>query len=153
MGAGQRGHQDAAGFGLPPGVDDRATFPPTTSLIPIPGFGIDRLADGARASGCSDRMFRQTRCPVPSARGWRWGRCRTVDLVLFADLPEARGVRVGRHAFKHQGRRAIGQRAVDDIAVAGDPAHIGGAPVDIAVVVIETYFMGHRGIDKIAAVV
>jgi acyl-CoA synthetase (AMP-forming)/AMP-acid ligase II len=35
--------------------------------------------------------------------------------------------------------------------VAGDPADIGGAPEDVAVVVVEDVLMGHRGIDEVAA--
>src|SRR4029079_661680 len=43
--AGQRCDQDAAVFGLPPGIDDRATAVADDAVIPLPGFGIDRLAD------------------------------------------------------------------------------------------------------------
>src|SRR5712671_1837010 len=45
--AGDRGNQDAAGLGLPPGVDDRAAFLADIIVVPQPGFGIDRLADRA----------------------------------------------------------------------------------------------------------
>ena len=88
----------------------------------------------------------------PHQRADRGGRgVEDVDLVLVAYLPEAAGVRIGRHAFEHQRGRAIGQRSVDDIAVSGDPAHIGGAPVHIALVIIEHVLMRHRGPDEIAA--
>ena len=46
-GAGQRRDQDAAGLGLPPGVDDRAAAVADDAVVPEPGFGIDRLADRA----------------------------------------------------------------------------------------------------------
>jgi hypothetical protein len=46
-GAGQRRDQDAAGLGLPPGVDDRAAAVADHAVIPFPGFRIDRLADRA----------------------------------------------------------------------------------------------------------
>ena len=149
---GQGGHQMAAGFGLPPGVDDRAAALADDVVVPVPGFGVDRFAHGAQqCAGCTDRTFRQTRA-LAHQRADRGGRgVELVDLVLFADLPEAAGVGIGRHAFEHQRGRAIGQRAIDDIAVAGDPAHVGGAPVDVAVVVIEGDLVGHRGIDQIAA--
>ena len=50
-GAGKRGDQDAAGFGLPPGVDDRAAArSPTTLIVPLPGFRVDRFADASRAA-------------------------------------------------------------------------------------------------------
>ena len=37
---------------------------------------------------------------------------------------------VGR-ALVHDGGGAVGERSVDDVAVAGDPADVGGAPVDV----------------------
>ena len=55
------------------------------------------------------------------------------------------------NALEHQRRRAVGERAVDDVAVAGDPADVGGAPVDVAVVVVEDVLVRHRGEDEIAA--
>ena len=57
--------------------------------------------------------------------------------MLLADLPEAAGVGPGRHALEHQRGGAVGEGSVDDVAVAGDPAHVRGAPVDVALVVVE----------------
>src|SRR3546814_3073949 len=42
-----------------------------------------------------------------------------IDPMLVDDLPEAVVVGVVRHTLEHQGCRAILERAVDDIAVAG----------------------------------
>ena len=56
-----------------------------------------------------------------------------------------------RHAFEHQRGRAVGERAVDDIAVARDPADVGGTPIDFAGPVIEHLRMGHRRPEQIAA--
>jgi hypothetical protein len=58
---------------------------------------------------------------------------RGVEIVtpVVDDLPVAAGVGVGGHALEHDGRRAVGQRAVDDVAVAGDPADVGGAEEDV----------------------
>ncbi len=47
--------------------------------------------------------------------------------------------------------RAVGERAIDDVAVAGDPADVGRAPVDIAGAVIEHALVGERGPQQIAA--
>ena len=113
---------------------------PTTCHDTTPGFRIDRLADACPAGAA--RRARSWLGTGPFAfahqradRGWRG--VEDVDLVLVADLPEARKIRVVRHAFEHQRRRAVGQRAVDDVAVTGDPAHVGRAPVDVAVVIVE----------------
>ena len=59
------------------------------------------------------------------------------DLVLLDDLPEAVLLRpVGRALVDHH-RRARGERTVDDVRVAGDPADVGGAPVDVFFLQIE----------------
>src|SRR5262249_35233055 len=44
---GERRDQDAAGLGLPPGVDDRAAAVADHAVVPLPGLRIDRLADRA----------------------------------------------------------------------------------------------------------
>ena len=44
---GQRGDQDAAGFGLPPGVDDVAALLADHVVVPLPDLRVDRLADRA----------------------------------------------------------------------------------------------------------
>src|SRR5262249_43459727 len=51
----------------------------------------------------------------------------------------------------HQHRRAVGQRTVDDVAVAGHPADVGGAPVDVLVPQVEHELGRGVGADKIAA--
>ena len=59
------------------------------------------------------------------------------DLVTLDDLPEAIFARMIGRALVHHDARAVRERAVDDVAVAGDPADVGGAPVDVVVVQIE----------------
>jgi hypothetical protein len=54
-----------------------------------------------------------------------------------------------RHAFEHQRGGAIGEWSVDDVTVAGDPADIGGAPVDIVFAQVEHRFMGVGRIQQI----
>ena len=74
-----------------------------------------------------------------------------LTLCLSTTSPEARDRRIVRHALEHESRRAVGERSVDDVAVAGHPPDIRRTPVDIAVVVVEDVLVGHRRIDKIAA--
>ena len=71
--------------------------------------------------------------------------------MLVDHFPEAREARIVRDAFEHQSLGAVGHRAVDDVAVAGDPTHVGGAPVNLTVLVVEDVLMGDRGIDHVAA--
>ena len=47
-GAGQRRDENAARLRLPPGVDDGAALFADHVVVPLPGFRIDRLADGAQ---------------------------------------------------------------------------------------------------------
>ena len=82
-------------------------------------------------------------------------RCRggveDIHLVLGHHLPEAPGIGPARHAFKHQRGRAIRERAIDNIAVPGHPADIGGAPINLTITVIEDFFMRVRCPNHIAA--
>ncbi|MNM96270.1 hypothetical protein D3C81_1087390 [compost metagenome] len=151
-GAGQRGDQDAAGLGLPPGIDDRAAPLADHVVVPLPGFRVDRLADRAEQAqaGAGGLLHRPLALAHQCAqRGWRG--VEDVHLMLVDHLPEARGVRVVRYALEHQRGGAVGQRAVDDVAVPGDPADIGGAPEDVAFVVVEHVLVGHRHIQQITA--
>ena len=67
------------------------------------------------------------------------------------DRPEAVGLREIRRAFVHQAGGAVLQRAVDDVAVAGDPSDVGGAPVGVLVLQIENPFGGEVSADGISA--
>ncbi len=150
--AGQRRYQDAAGFRLPPGVDDRRALVADDIIVPKPCFRIDRLADRAEeAQRFAARSLDVAVALAHQRADRRRGRVEDVDFVLVDDLPEARRVGVVRYALEHQRRRAVGERAVENIAVPGHPADIGGAPIDIAVVIIEDVLMRHRGEDEIAA--
>ena len=131
-------NQDAARFGLPPGINDRAATVADNLVIPAPGFRIDRFADAAkqaqRRSRC--RLDRPLAFAHQRADGGRRG-IEQADLVLVDHLPEARGIRVVRHAFENHFSRTIGQRAIHDVAVAGNPADIGSAPEDIIFAQVE----------------
>ena len=150
--AGQRADQDAAGLGLPPGVDDRAAVIADHAVVPQPGLGVDRLADAAEQAQAGPRrlLHRPLALAHQAADGGRRG-VEDVDLVLVHHLPEPAGVGVGRHALEHQRGGAVRQRAIDDVGVAGDPADIGGAPVDLAGLVVEHQLMREAGPDHVAA--
>src|SRR5690606_14958316 len=78
------------------------------------------------------------------------------DLVLVDHLPEAAEVGIIGHAFEHHRDAAIGQRAIDDVAVPGDPADVGRAPIDLraavlAGAIVEHVFVRHGYPHRIAA--
>ncbi len=150
--AGERGDQNAAGLGLPPGVDNRAAALADMVVIPQPRLGVDRLADRAEdaqraPAGAADIVLALAH--QRADRGRRGVKDR--DLVLVDDLPKARRVGIVGHTLEHQRRGAVGERPVEDVAVPGHPADIGGAPINLALAVVENVFMGHRRIDEIAA--
>ncbi len=149
---GQRCDQNAAGLGLPPCVYYGAAVLADYLVIPVPGLRVDWLAHRAQqadglARGLGHRVVALAHQRADGGRS----RVVYVDLVLVADFPVPRGVRVVRHALEDQGRRAVGQRAINDIAVAGNPAAVRRAPVDVAVVIVEDVLVGHGGVDHVAA--
>ena len=136
--AGQRRDQDAAGLGLPPGIDDRAAPVADDAVIPFPSLGIDRLADRAeQPQRCARGLLHRRVARLHQRADRRRRRVEGVDLVLVDHFPETRRRRIVRHALEHQRGGAVRQRSIDDVAVAGDPADVGGAPVDVAVVIVE----------------
>ena len=148
----QRGDQNPAGLGLPPGVDDRATAFADHAVVPLPRLRIDRLADGAEQP---QRLARGLLHRLVAGLHQRPDRGRRgvddVDLVLVANLPEAGHARIVRHALENHRGGAVRERSIDDVAVPGDPADVGGAPVDVAVVVVEDVLVRHRHVDVVAA--
>ena len=147
----QRRDHMPAGLGLPERVHDR-TFPfSNIFVVPDPGLGVDRLAHRAQHAKAGKVIFLNPFRALTHQRADRRRRgVELVDLVLFAHGPEPPRIGPGRHALEHQRRRAIRQRPVDDVAVPRHPAHIGGAPEHIAVLVVEGVLMRHRGIDEVA---
>ncbi|MNP03721.1 hypothetical protein D3C76_956150 [compost metagenome] len=57
--ADQRAEHDAAGLGLPPGIDDRAALFADDIEVPLPGFRVDRLTDCAEQSQAGAGRFLQ----------------------------------------------------------------------------------------------
>ncbi len=72
------------------------------------------------------------------------------DLVVLDDLPPAVPGRRIRCAFVHDPGRGVGQRPVDDVAVAGHPADVGGAPVHVVRLDIEDRLVGEGRAEEVA---
>ena len=137
-GAGQRGDHVAAGLGLPPRVAQRDAALADLLVVPHPAVGIDGLAHGGHdAQGLHGVLHRPLVALADEAADD--GR-RGVDrggLVLLDDLPVAVRLRIGRQTLVEEAGGAEGERAVHDVAVARDPADVGGAEVDVVVVEVE----------------
>ena len=82
------------------------------------------------------------------------GRRRVEDrhAVALDERPPARLVReVGRPLVEHR-RGAVAERPVDDVAVPGDPADVGGAPEDVGLgLQVEHVVVCGRDADEVAA--
>ena len=121
-------------------------------MVPGPGIGVDGLSHGAEDPKALARVF----CDVLVTRthdGPESGRSgiEDVDPEVIDHLPVATGVGVSGQRLEHHCSGAVGQGAVNNVAVSCDPADIGGAEVDITRVVIKDKLVGHRRIDHVAA--
>ena len=110
-----------------------ARSPPMTRAVPHPRLGVDRLADATRAPAATTGRTSAgiVVAPLHERADRRRRRVEDRHLVLLDDLPPAALVRGVRRALVHHLRRAVGHRSVDDVRVAGHPADVGGAPVDV----------------------
>ena len=121
--------------------------------VPDPRLGVDRLAH--RPEQAQARQVEALRdLPAELHEGADGGGRRVEDRdPYFSMISHQRpgcGV-VGRALVEHLGG-AVGERAVDDVAVAGDPADVGGAPVDVGLgVQVEDVLVGERDLREVAA--
>ena len=150
-GTGQRRDQRAAGFGLPPRIDDGQLLLADDPVIPVPRLRIDRFANRAEQPQARQIMAVHRLITIPHDGAQGGGRgVEDVDLMLVDHLPEAVVGREAGDAFEHQHGGPGGQRAIDDVTVAGDPADIGRAPECFAGAIIEHGFKGEIGPQQIA---
>ena len=71
--------------------------------------------------------------------------------MIVNDLPEAGKIGPVGSALVHQNGSAVLQGPVHDIGVAGYPADVGRAPVNVVVAQIEDVFCGDVGLHGVAA--
>ena len=130
--AGQRADHDRAGLGLPPGVDHGGAVATDDVAVPDVGLGVDRLTDRAEHPQRGHVVLVRDLAALLHERPDRGGRgVEDRDLVVLHDLPPAALLRGVRRALVDDPGGRVGERAVDQVAVAGDPADVGGAPVDV----------------------
>ena len=107
-------------------------------MIPHPSLGVDRFADGAQKA---QRIEAVTEHVVitpthESADGGR-GRVENGDAVAVDHLPETVGLGLVGRAFVQEDGGAIGEQAVNDVTVTGNPADVGGAEIAVGFFEIE----------------
>src|SRR5690606_15851543 len=150
--AGDRRDHDPAGLGLPPGVNHGSAVTAYHAAVPHPRLGVDGLAHGAYEPQCREVVPRRVLAAVLDERADRRGR-RVGDRDVVAGPHHARavGARVDRVALVHHLGGAQRHGAVDDVAVPGDPADVGGAPVDVVLLEVEDVLGGQRRVDLVTA--
>src|SRR6202046_2144424 len=100
--AGQRRNHDGTGFGLPPGVHDRAAIFADGFEIPFPRSGIDWLADGAENAKARQVVrFDPIYTPSHERADSGSGAVKNRYFVTVDDFPEAVLAREIGSAFVH----------------------------------------------------
>src|SRR5919106_6273625 len=77
------------------------------------------------------------------------GSIQNVDSILLDDSPKPIGLGPVRCAFIHDNSCAIRERTIDDVAVTGDPSHIGCAPKDVLIADIEDVLGGAINLHEV----
>ena len=145
----QRRDHDPAGFGLPPGVDDRAAVAPNVLAIPHPRLRVDGLADRAEKPKARKVMgVGVFLSPLHERANGGGGGVEDGHLVLVDDAPPAVAPSgVGSPLVHHRGG-PVGQGSVDDVTVPGDPPDVRCRPEDVCLrLEIEDQAVGGRGVD------
>ena len=92
------------------------------------------------------------RPPLHVRANRRGRRVERRHAVTLDDLPPALVVWEVGGALVHHGGGGVAEWPVDDVAVAGDPANVGGAPVDVCLrLEVEDHRVGRCDADEIAA--
>src|SRR5688572_33355550 len=91
------------------------------------------------------------RAPLHECANRSWSCVEDCDTAARTDVPEA--ILCGRigSALVHHAGSAVGERAIDEVGVAGHPADVGGAPEDVVVAEIEDELRRRRCSGQVAA--
>ena len=124
-------HEEAAGFGLPPGVDDDGFTFTDHFVIPAPDFRLDGFADRGHVLEAVVVLLGLVGAGFAQHADGGGRRVEDVYVEALGDAPRTARVGKLRHTFVENAGGGQSQRAIDDVGVAGDPADVGHAPVDI----------------------
>src|SRR5215813_1704978 len=148
----ERGNENAAGFGLPPGIHDRAALLANDPVVPVPFRTLDRLTDCAE-----NPQARQIMLGWPGVsffhqrtQGGRRG-IENIDLVFRYYFPETAEVGIVGNTLEHDTGGPVGQRTVNDVTVTSHPADVCRAPVNVTRSVVEDVLVRHGHVDQITA--
>src|ERR1700730_9796777 len=123
--------QEAAGFGLPPGVHDDRLALAHDLVVPLPDLRLNGFANGSHMLEAVVVNLGFVTAGFAKHADGRGGSVENVDVQAFGDAPGAAGVGELRDTLIEDAGGRQSHRAVDDIGMAGDPSDVGHAPVDI----------------------
>lgn len=117
-GARKRRHDDGTGLSLEESINDCNLLAPNMIVQPVPGFGVDGLANGtnhaeAAEVGVLDVLLAH---PTEETNGGG-GSVEVSDLVPVNGLPEARRCGVEGRGLKDSGSDTISKGTVDNVSV------------------------------------
>ena len=119
------GHNDGSGLSLPESVNDGTLLLADVVVVPVPSFGVDRLADGTQHSesaevvGLGMVLAETTEETDSGGSGVEVG-----NLVLLDGLPVTGWGRVNGGGFEDGGGDTVKKRTVDDVT--DEACEIGG---------------------------
>ena len=145
------GAEEAAGFRLPPGVHDDGFAFADHFVIPAPDFRLDGLADRGHVLEAIVVFLGLVGAGFAQHANGGGRSVEDVDVEAFGDAPRAPGIGELRHAFVKHAGGGQRQRAVNDVGVAGDPADVRHAPVDVFGMNVLIILGGAGDVGEIAA--
>mmetsp|Transcript_15576 Transcript_15576/g.26065 ORF Transcript_15576/g.26065 Transcript_15576/m.26065 type:complete len:224 (+) Transcript_15576:1003-1674(+) len=118
--------------------------------IPLPGLGINWLAHGAKDFQRAQIVVRDG-CCIESHEGANrgGGGVELRDLVALYEVPVAAGIRVRRHTLEHDRGASIGQRPIDNIGMAGNPATVRDTCEDVLLLQIKRALRCHHCVQNV----
>src|SRR5258708_7674278 len=123
--------QEAAVFGLPPGVHDHSFTLADDLVIPLPDCRLDRFTDRGHVLEVVVVFLGLVRARFAQHTDGRGPCIEDVHIKLFRNTPGTSGIGIVRYAFIKNAGCSQSERAVNDIRMSSDPADIGQAPIHV----------------------
>ena len=117
-GARKGGYDDRTGLSLEESINDCDLLASNVVVQPVPGFGVDRLANGTDyAEAAEVSVLDVLLAHATEETNGGGGGVEVSDLMPVDGLPEARGSGVEGCGLEYGGGDTISKRAVDNVSV------------------------------------
>src|SRR5438874_2509109 len=145
------GAEESSRFGLPPSVHDDGFAFADDVVIPLPDFRLDGLADRGHVLEMVVIFFRFF-CAGFAQHANRGRRSvENIDIEALCDAPRTADVGELRHAFVKDAGGRESKGAINNVGMAGDPADVRHAPVDVFWMNVLVILRGAGHVSEIAA--